>query len=60
MTTTMTEIKVGGSYKHTVHGNCIVIYQNRGGYWIQVWGGPCGDKKYTFKGIKATDLSERR
>jgi hypothetical protein len=54
-----TQITIGGSYTHTLHGNCIVLNQNKNGYWIQVWGGPCGDKLYTFKGIRAEDLKSR-
>jgi hypothetical protein len=55
--TAATEIRIGGSYTHKLHGRCIVIRKNRNGYWIQTWGGPSGDKVYTFKGIAAEDLS---
>lgn len=51
-----TEIRVGGSYNHAIHGNCIVTLKNKNGFWIQVWGGPSGDKVYTFKGISASEL----
>jgi len=40
-------------------GPCVVTHHNRRGYWISVWGGPCGDKLYTFKGIDAGDLRSR-
>ena len=52
-----TEIKIGGSYSHRVHGRCVVLCKNRRGYHIQVWGGISGDKLYIFKGISADDLS---
>lgn len=57
---TATEIRIGGCYTHKLHGRCVVTYKNRGGYWIQVWGGISGDKVYTFKGVKEEDLSERK
>jgi hypothetical protein len=59
MNATEKEIQIGGSYVHTLFGNCIVLYRNSRGYWIQCWGGPSGDKLYTHKGIKASDLKPR-
>lgn len=57
------EVRIGGSYRHegkyVSHGNCIVIGENRLGFKIQVWGGPNGDKVYTFSGIKHAELKER-
>lgn len=53
------QVKVGGCYSHRTHGPCMVIYKNRNGFHISVWGGICGDKEYVFKGIKATDLRPR-
>lgn len=54
-----TEIRIGGCYAHKTHGSCVVTHHNSRGYWIQVWGGTCGDKLYTFKGIAGDDLSPR-
>lgn len=56
---TMQEIRIGKCYQHTLHGSCVVTFHNRNGYWIQCWGGINGDKLYTFKGIRAEDLSPR-
>ena len=39
MNATNTEIKVGGTYRHKLHGSCVVVRINREGCWIQVWGG---------------------
>jgi len=57
------EIKIGGCYfhagKYVSHGNCIVLAKNRLGYKIEIWGGLEGDKRYTFSGVKASELRER-
>ncbi len=53
------EIVIGQTYRHAVHGNCVVVYGNSRGFWIQVWGGISGDKLYTFKGVKPEELSPR-
>lgn len=51
------DIKIGRTYIHRLHGQCVVLRKNRLGYWIDCWGGINGDKLYTFKGIQAKDLS---
>jgi hypothetical protein len=58
--TAMTDSLIGRTATHKLHGRCVVLYKNRNGYWISVWGGPRGDKLYTFKGIKAEDLEETK
>lgn len=51
------EVQIGRVYNHAGFGQCTVVLRNRRGFWIQVWGGPDGDKLYTFKEINAADLT---
>lgn len=54
-------LKVGDCATHKTLGNCIImrLFPKSGAAWIEVWGGPCGDKKMLFKGQKIADLSPR-
>lgn len=53
------EVQIGRCYNHKGFGHCIVTHKNRNGFWVLCWGGPAGDKAYTFKGITAADLSPK-
>lgn len=50
------DVKIGYSYVHAVFGPCVVTLRTRKGFWVECWGGPCGDKLYVFKGVSASEL----
>jgi hypothetical protein len=50
------QVEAGRCYNLSGYGHCIVTRKNRNGFWVIVWGGPAGDKQYTVKGVKASDL----
>lgn len=53
--------KAGDCATHRILGNCIVlrVFPKSGACWLEVWGGPCGDKKIRFRGQRLSDLSPR-
>ena len=53
------EVQVGRCYDHKGFGHVIVCRRTRNGFWVLTWGGPGGDKQYTFKGINAADLTPK-
>ena len=54
------EVKTGAYLIHKYLGGCTVLKVFKSGaVWIQVWGGPNGDKLITFRGQRVEDLSKK-
>jgi hypothetical protein len=53
--------KVGECATHKTLGNCVIrrLFPASGAAWVEVWGGPCGDKLMLFKGQRIEDLAPR-
>jgi hypothetical protein len=53
--------KVGQCAAHKYLGNCVIVrlFPKSGAAWVEVWGGPNGDKLMLFKGQRIEDLAPR-
>lgn len=54
-------LRVGAAVYHRVLGNCTVrrIFPRSGACWIDLWGGPDGNKLLLFRGQRIADLGPR-
>lgn len=61
MTMTATALKIGDAVTHRTLGPCVIVrlFPRSGAAWIEVWGGPSGDKRMLFRGQRIEDLSPR-
>lgn len=57
VTTQNHEIKEGGSYTHYLHGYGVATFKTKQGWHFLTYGGPNGDKRYIWKGIKPHELT---